>query len=299
MGRIRTIKPEFWRHEALSELPAETHMLAAALLNYADDEGYFNANPKLVQAECFPLRDLSVTVQCSITHLSNVGFITLGTGADGRRYGHIAAFMAHQVINRPKASKISTLEISWNNHGRITDPSPPEQGTGNREKEQGKGTGNGEHDGDANASLVVSPEGEPDPVDDEPDDLPIKYDLTECGKAVKAWNVMAARAGLASVQKLTTARRRSLVRRLADCGGLDGWCAALDKVENTPGLLGTANGEGHGDWRADFDFLLKESKFTKLMEGGYDNWTGNSNGDRSPHEAMLAGAAAALGGRGG
>ena len=55
MARIRTIKPEFWRHEDLSALPADTHMLAAALLNYADDEGYFNANPKLVEAECFPV----------------------------------------------------------------------------------------------------------------------------------------------------------------------------------------------------------------------------------------------------
>jgi hypothetical protein len=33
MGRIRTIKPEFWRNEALSELPEFAHMLVAALLN--------------------------------------------------------------------------------------------------------------------------------------------------------------------------------------------------------------------------------------------------------------------------
>jgi hypothetical protein len=41
MGRIRTIKPEFWRSEDLCSLPEATHMLAAALLNYADDEGFF------------------------------------------------------------------------------------------------------------------------------------------------------------------------------------------------------------------------------------------------------------------
>jgi len=289
MGRIRTIKPEFWRHEALSELPAETHMLAAALLNYADDEGYFNANPKLVQAECFPLRDLSVTVQDSLTDLASAGFIEVGTGEDGRRYGRIPTFLTHQVVNRPKASKIKPLQIAWNDHGQITDPSPPEQGTGNRE--QGR-----EHEEDANASLVVSPDGESDPPD-EADILPIKFDVTDCGRAVRAWNAMAERTGLASVQKLTTARRRSLVRRLADCGGLDGWQAALDKVEAIPGLLGQANSSGHEGWRADFDFLLKESKFTKLMEGGYDHWTGDSDKDRSPHEAMLAGAAAAVGQR--
>jgi hypothetical protein len=56
MARIRTIKPEFWRHEDLSALPEATHMLAAQLLNYADDYGYFNANPALIKAEVSPLR---------------------------------------------------------------------------------------------------------------------------------------------------------------------------------------------------------------------------------------------------
>ena len=41
MARIRTIKPDFWKHEDLSALPEITHMLAAALLNHADDEGFF------------------------------------------------------------------------------------------------------------------------------------------------------------------------------------------------------------------------------------------------------------------
>ena len=38
MARIRTIKPEFWRDEDLSGLPAETALLAIGLLNHADDE---------------------------------------------------------------------------------------------------------------------------------------------------------------------------------------------------------------------------------------------------------------------
>ena len=69
MARIRTIKPEFWAHEDLSELPEATHMLAAALLNYADDEGYFNANPMLIKAACSPLREPSVSIQESLTLL--------------------------------------------------------------------------------------------------------------------------------------------------------------------------------------------------------------------------------------
>jgi hypothetical protein len=142
MARIRTIKPEFWRNEALSELPEGTHMLAAALLNYADDEGYFNANPKLIQGELFPLRDLSVTIPCGLTELSRAGYLRLGTGDDGRRYGHIIKFLDHQVINRPTESKIKDLPIVWGpsviDHGVLSEPSLPERKGKEQGKEQGK-----------------------------------------------------------------------------------------------------------------------------------------------------------------
>ena len=127
MSRIRTLKPEFWKHERLSALPEAAHMLAAALLNYADDDGYFNANPKLVQAECCPLREPSVSVHDSLNMLSSVGYLRLGTGSDGRRYGHIVTFSDHQRINRHTASKIKELEIVWEEavitHTQLTEPS--------------------------------------------------------------------------------------------------------------------------------------------------------------------------------
>ncbi len=73
-------------------------------------------------------------------------------------------------------------------------------------------------------------------------------------------------------RKRTTARRRSMSARLKDCGGLTGWGYALDRLANTPGLLGGHGGDGHENWTADIDFLLSEQKFTRLMEGKYDNW---------------------------
>jgi hypothetical protein len=54
VARIRTLKPDFWKHEGLCEQPEATHMLAAALLNYVDDYGYFNANPALIKGELYP-----------------------------------------------------------------------------------------------------------------------------------------------------------------------------------------------------------------------------------------------------
>lgn len=145
MARIRTIKPEFWTNEALSSLPEATHMLAAALLNYADDEGYFNANPALVRAACAPLREPSVSVHNSLISLQKVGFLKIGQVKDGRKYGHITSFLKHQRVNRASPSRIKSLEIVWEesviDHTQFSEDSLPE---GNREQGTGNGTGKGE-----------------------------------------------------------------------------------------------------------------------------------------------------------
>lgn len=143
MARIRTIKPGFWKHEDLSALPAETHMLAAALLNYADDDGYFNANPVLVKSECLPLRELSGNVPGMLSELAGIGWIEIGRASDGKRYGKIVKFSEHQVISHKNTSKIKIMEIVWersiNAPGTIQEASHPE---GNKEREEeGKNIG--------------------------------------------------------------------------------------------------------------------------------------------------------------
>jgi hypothetical protein len=163
MARIRTIKPEFWKSESLSDLPEATHMLAAALINYSDDQGYFNANPKLVQSECCPLREPSVSVPESLRSLQAIGYLRLGIGDDGKRYGHLVGFLDHQKISHPTPSKIANKTITWDNSGKspenivkAPDDFRPEQG-----KEQG--TGNGKErlaDGEFDSFFAVFPKKE-------------------------------------------------------------------------------------------------------------------------------------------
>jgi hypothetical protein len=142
MGRIRTVKPEFFFDEELSALSCETHLLAAALLCYADDFGYFNANPGLIRANTLTLRELSGDIPEMIENLSRMGYLRLGTAADGKRYGHIVKFSVHQRVSHPTASKISSLPITWEDSGEFPEVSRilrnisalnREQGTGNRE----------------------------------------------------------------------------------------------------------------------------------------------------------------------
>lgn len=136
--RIRTIKPEFWANEDIAKMDDFTKLLAIGLLNYADDEGYFNANPALIRAAIFPLRDESGSIPVSITTLEQAKYLELYKADGGRTYGRIVNFLSHQVINKPKASKIKPLCPAKVNDGtptvQLPDASGQEQGTGNREQ---------------------------------------------------------------------------------------------------------------------------------------------------------------------
>lgn len=92
--------------------------------------------------------------------------------------------------------------------------------------------------------------------------------------AVAHWNDFARRhrpEKIAEVQVLSDKRKKHLAVRLREAGGIAGWDAALEKIERVPFLLGD-NDEG---WKVDFDFLLQQSRFIKLMEGGYERGRGN------------------------
>lgn len=252
MARIRTIKPSFWSHEELSELPEATHMLAGALLNYADDQGYFNANIGLVRAACSPLREPSVSIPESLRSLQMMGYLRIGMAPDGKRYGHIVHFEEHQKVSHATPSKIATLSITWETPGEI--PESLQKVPESLRPELKGIEGNKEEEGNGDLATFVAAL---------PDD---------CDLAVQLWNEMADRVWQKrQVHKLTAGRRAALKRRLRDCGGMDGWIAALAKVEASPMLTDGFTGRDGRHWPgADFDFLLQEKSFTKLMEGGYD-----------------------------
>ncbi len=141
--RIRTVKPEFWSNEDLARVSAETALLAIGLLNFSDDEGYFHANPQLIQSAIFPLRKLSMNVHGMLIELLCIGYIRVHREVEkGKVYGHVVNFTKHQKVCRPYPSRIKDLckfiDDSWNVHGVFPEHSLQEwNGIG-----IGKGTGN-------------------------------------------------------------------------------------------------------------------------------------------------------------
>jgi len=88
-------------------------------------------------------------------------------------------------------------------------------------------------------------------------------------EAVNRFNTYADRFDLPRCQKITDKRRTHLKARLNDCGGLDGWDAALAHIDRSAFLRGET---GRASWRGcHIDFLCMPDRFTKLMEGAYDD----------------------------
>lgn len=101
-------------------------------------------------------------------------------------------------------------------------------------------------------------------------------------EAVDAWNTLASEINLPKIQKLTTDRRRKLSSVLKS-HGLDGWREGLAKIRGSPFCRGEVS-----NWRADFDFAVRESSFIKLLEGKYDGSKGPQQGSRRSSAQQLS-----------
>jgi hypothetical protein len=118
MARIRTIKPEFFRHEELYEAEKESglplRVAFAGLFTVADREGRFKWKPKHLKFDVLPWDDLDF--ENVLINLVDYGFV-VKYSVEGKDYGYIPGFTAHQVINN-KESK-SVLPEPTNENTRI------------------------------------------------------------------------------------------------------------------------------------------------------------------------------------
>lgn len=100
MARIRTIKPDFFRHEGLFELERETglpvRLAFAGLWTAADREGRFKWSPRALKLDCLPFDD--VDFSRVLDALSTRGFI-VKYAVDDAQFGFIPSWHQHQAIN--------------------------------------------------------------------------------------------------------------------------------------------------------------------------------------------------------
>lgn len=127
------------------------------------------------------------------------------------------------------------------------------------------------------------PEPEPKPEEEDtnvslPISAPQPHHANEISEAVALYNEAATQNGWPKVAKLTPARSKKLKARLKDCGGIEGWRYALERSEASDFIRNQWTGFG-------FDSLVSQEKFTRLMEGNYDNRTDNRRQVANPDTA--------------
>jgi len=125
MGRIRTIKPEFWTDEKVGELKRDERLLFLGLLNLADDEGVLKATPAFIKGQIFAYdEDLSIADVRGWLDTLVLCKMLVPFEHNSEKFFLIRTFKSHQKINRPTPSKIPKNIIesvfrahSLNTHG--------------------------------------------------------------------------------------------------------------------------------------------------------------------------------------
>lgn len=141
MPRIRTIKPDFFRHETLQDLEKVNPyimLVFAGLWTISDKNGVFIYSPRTIKLDILPFLDFDM--QEKLTVLENNGFIQ-SYEHEGKKYGKILSFVKHQRIQGKEFSEEGKYpNLSEYNRGNIGETSGNSQGTTGRE-EEGKGKG--------------------------------------------------------------------------------------------------------------------------------------------------------------
>jgi hypothetical protein len=120
VARVRTIKPEFWSDDKLTECSLKARLLFIGTWNFADDAGNLDRSAKQIKARVFPVD--SIDCEPLLAELIARGLL-IEYSVSGRKFLHIRGFEKHQVINRPSKPQCPAYDDALSTHGALTDPS--------------------------------------------------------------------------------------------------------------------------------------------------------------------------------
>jgi len=101
MARIRTIKPEFFRHEALQDLEiahpgAYPMMVFCGLWGHCDSKGRFEWKPRQLKLDILPFINFDMA---QTLHILDQSGMVKRYAVDGKEYGEIPSFEKHQRLS--------------------------------------------------------------------------------------------------------------------------------------------------------------------------------------------------------
>jgi hypothetical protein len=151
VARIRTIKPEFFKHEGLYDLEISSglpiRIAFAGLWGECDREGRFEWRPRRLKAAILPYDELDFAEVLAALDLH--GFVVKYEVA-GASYGCIPSWRSHQVINTnekasvipplPDASRTRAARVTTNVGTLLADVVVEGEGKGREQEQEGIGT---------------------------------------------------------------------------------------------------------------------------------------------------------------
>lgn len=244
MAKIRTVKPEVFRHEILYQLEQKTKLPIRicwiGLFTVADREGRFSWRPNVLKLDIAPWDQIDF--EKVLKALESESLIRK-YAVNGQEYGYIPTWKKHQVINvreaqsrlpAPLDSHVHACAIPCNAHGELE-----VEKEGNKEVER-------EMEG---ASHAPSPTW-----------LAAAWN-SNCGDLPKVRDPDA----------LNEKRRKAAKARLAEYEP-EFLTDAIQRMAASSFCLGKRNRPGaFQNWQADFDFFLQPGRIDQALEGKFDD----------------------------
>lgn len=266
--RIRTIKPDFFRHFDLYQAEIETglplRVAYPGLWTVADREGRFRWRPENLKLDILPFDDLdfSRVLDALVTR----GFIVKYVHS-GKQYGLIPTFKNHQFINNKENPSIlpappdeaEIMEDSTRD-SRVVDACPTRLYA-----KEGEWEGEKERDIGMSIDILASDRCESPPS---PADNPVKLKPKKCPHEMVVETYHRVCVGFPRVEvwrggrKYLDARWRESPER--QC--VEFWEHFFARVHQSNYLSGKVNG-----FKATLNWLVKPENFEKVMNGTYDN----------------------------
>lgn len=275
MARIRTIKPEFFRHESLQDLEIANPgmyplMVFAGLWGHCDSKGRFEWKPRMLKLDILPFLPFDMAKTLEI--LEQAGMLRRYS-VNGKEYGEVPTFEKHQRLSGKELTEGEKF------------PSPEQELTGKHsgsvgeipESQEGKGR---EEEGKGLEPLVLSLSAD-DPVSS--DESKAKAALS-CPAAEIVALYHEAMPNNPRCKVLNDARKRSIRQRWKEAAslpdkpfgystradGMAAWRAFFEVCAESPFLTGRAPARpGVPPFVADIDFLMTPAGFAKCFENKY------------------------------
>lgn len=257
MARARNIKPGFFLNEDLAEMEFGVRLLFIGLWTVADRRGRLQDRPKKIKMSVFPAD--SIEVEPMLDQLHRAGLINRYESC-GIKCIQIVKFEKHQNPHKNEAesqlpeseqygaSTVQAPEPHGANHADSLIPDSLIRDSTSSDEEESPAKPD-----DANGAADKAPKSKTPPC-------PAEQIVDEYHRQLPE---------LPAVAKLTSARRKALQARWREREAhqsVEFWIEYFaDAVRAQPFLMGV-NQRG---WRADFEWLIRESNFYKTVEGKY------------------------------